>query len=53
MAMNMRVTQRAMTRGYLKNMNSALSQMNTLNNRILAKRKFSERLRIPLARLRR
>lgn len=40
MAMNMRVTQRSMTRQYLKNMNGALGQMNTLNNRILAKRKF-------------
>lgn len=40
MALNVRVTQRAMTRQYIRNSNSALSQMNRLNNQILTKRKF-------------
>lgn len=36
----MRVTQNQMTRLYLKNSNTALNNMNNLNNRILTQRKF-------------
>lgn len=37
----MRVTQNQMTRLYLRNSNTALTNMNNLNNRILAQRKFT------------
>ncbi len=36
----MRVTQNQMTRMYLKNSNSALNNMNKINNRVLTQRKF-------------
>ncbi len=36
----MRVTQNQMTRLYLKNSNSALNNMNKINNRVLTQRKF-------------
>lgn len=37
----MRVTQNQMTRMYLKNSNSALNNMNKINNRVLTQRKFT------------
>ncbi len=37
----MRVTQSQLTRQYLKNSNSALSNMNAINNRVLTQRKFT------------
>lgn len=38
--MNIRVTQRALSKQYLNNMGKTLTQMNDLNNKILAQRKF-------------
>ena len=36
----MRITQNGMKRQYLRNSNSALERMNSINNRILTERKF-------------